>query len=153
MIGVTETALLSYEIQPHEHVVAVKTSKLEKANANAKYFDLCLQDTVSDYWTERAADNEQLSYHPMIRIRFPCFGWGVRKRLTYTIALSKSVSTRITVDALIVPTSWWVDDCEGTYWVIQMTHAGRIPESITPLIVELGYKERVVGWTADATTG
>lgn len=85
MIGASEPTLLSYEIQPHEWAPAVKTSELDKANANAKYFELCLQDIVGDYSTERDADNEQLSYPPMRPTRFPCFGWGSRKRLTYTL--------------------------------------------------------------------
>lgn len=151
IIGTNETMLLSYEIQPHEMAVVVRTAELDKANAAAKDFELCLQDTVGDdggeYDDERSEDGEILGGG---QVRFPCLGWGRRRRLSYTIALSRCMSARIDVDAVVVPTSWWIDDCEGTYWVVQMTYAGEVPERVNANRRLEG--RQVVGWKADATS-
>lgn len=152
MINIKETTLLSYTIQPHGGCVAVRTSDLDTANAAAKDFELCLQDTIGDegglYDEVRLEDDEVFDRNAGL-VRFPCLGWGQRRRVTYTIALSRSISTSIAFDALIVPTSWWIDDCEGTYWVVQMTHAGEIHEE---LFTSRKMGCVVVGWKTDATS-
>lgn len=150
IMGTKETTLLSYTIEPHQGSVAVRTSELDRANTAAEDFELCLQDTIGDdsggYDDDRSEDYELR--HNADPVLFPCFGWGRRRRLTYTIALSRSMSTTIAIDAVIVPTSWWIDDCEGTYWVVQMTDAGEIPKE---LYAKHGYE--IVGWKVDATQG
>jgi hypothetical protein len=154
MMDTNETTLLSYTIQPHgEGCVAVRSSELDKANTAAKDFELCLQDTIGDesgsYDDDRSADDEVFDRNAG-PVRFPCLGWGQRRRLTYTIALSRSISTSIAFDALIVPTSWWIDDCEGTYWVVQMTNAEEIHEELYDVQHAEGCV--VVGWKTDATS-
>ena len=70
-------------------------------------------DTVGEnYDEERSIDGGPLL--------FPCLGWGCRKRVTYSIRLSRSISASVSFDVVVVPTSWWPDDIEGTYCVIQI---------------------------------
>ena len=145
-IGREETILVSHELRPRGEVVAVRPAELEKANADANDYDLCLQDTIGGdaYEDARIADGEPIDARP---VRYPCLGWGRRKRLTYTLALSRSVRTTIAFDVMVVPTSWWADDCEGTYWVIQMIHPGET--RVKAAEPTFGYS--VVGWKCDAT--
>lgn len=149
MIGRKETILFSYEIQPHEGVVAVRSSELEKTTSTE--FELCLQDTIGDdgeeYEDARLKDHEMML--PRRFRRFPCLGWGRPRRLTYTIALSRFVSTTVAFDVVVVPTSWWVNDCEGDYWVVQMTEG--FPLQIDDVHRVEGYS--IAGWKRDATNG
>ena len=76
-----------------------------------------------------------------------CLGWGKRKRVSYAICLSRAISVRVFVDVLVVPTSWWIDDCEGTWSVVQM----RSLQGWSPPLV-CTYGSEVVGWVRKEET-
>ena len=85
---------------------------------------------------------------------FPCLGWGSRKRVGYSLCLSRVLSVNVESEVHLVPTSSWVDDCEGTFWVVQLIDA----ENEVPLPLALscyGYSNtegyEVVGWTSAQT--
>ena len=118
--------------------------------------DLVFVDTIGDeeYYDERSRagqDWESVGDGPWL---FPCLGWGSHTRVSYSLCLSRALSVRVEFHVHIVPTSWWVDDCEGTFFVVQLIDA----EKEVPLPRALscyGYSKtegyKVVGWTSAQT--
>ena len=107
--------------------------------------DLCIVDPHGDEYG--AYDEERNEYD--VESGVTCLSWGSHKRVSYSIRLSHAISVSVTFDVLVVPTSWWVDDCEGTFWVVQILNA----HEATPAKLALdsyGYSRRdgfrVAGW-------
>ena len=122
--------------------MAVKTNKKTESD------DLCILDTVGDnanaYDDERSEDGQQLDDEPRL---FPCLAWGLRKRVSYSIHLSHAMSVSVAFDVVVVPTSWWVDVCQGTYWVIQIVDATQpLPQEGPVSISARSIGFEVVGW-------
>jgi hypothetical protein len=117
--------------------------------------DLVFVDTLGDesglYDDERSLDGQDWKSVGDGPWLFPCLGWGSRKRVRYSLCLSRALSVSIEFDVYSVPTSWWVDDCEGTFWVVQLIDAGyAIPLPLA--LSSYGYSKtqgyEVVGWTS-----
>lgn len=117
-------------------------SKMVKTiDEETKLDDLCFRDPVG--------------YHfaiPDVPLHVPCFRWGVRKQMSYSIRLSHAMSVSVAFDVVVVPTSWWVDDCEGEFGVIQIISANEpIPDELE--LSSYGYSEvigyELVGWASE----
>ena len=110
--------------------------------------DLCVIDLIGDGGGEY--DNERTQYdhgYSDVPMLLPCLKWGWRKRVSYSIRLSHMMSVSVAIDILIVPTSWWVWDCEGMFWVIQILDASKpVPNMMKSDLYHCGY--RVVGWAS-----
>ena len=126
-------------------------SKLVKTiDEETKPDDLCILEPIGD--ESGAYDDERFDYGvhmDNVPLLLPCLRWGSRKRASYSICLSHTMSVSVAFDVLVVPTSWWVDDCEGTFWVIQIVNACKpLPDALN--LRCCGYSPRtgydVVGW-------
>ena len=86
--------------------------------------DLCIIDPVGDecdeYEDERCFNGVSRDDEPRL---FSCLGWGSRKRVSYSIRLSRAISVSVAFDVIEVPTSWLISDCDVTFWVIQILDA------------------------------
>ena len=110
-----------------------------------KHYDLVLSDPVGDEYSMyddlRDEDGLDESFNA-------CLGWGWRKEVAYSVRLSRDISVKVTFDVIVVPTSWWIDDCEGDWWTIQMVDAQRALPSKLELDARVSYNGyEVAGWT------
>lgn len=115
-------------------------------------FALCLVDEFGDergvYDEDRAHDGVHRDEAPDL---LPCLGWGVKRTLTYSIQLSKAVRASWSVEVVVVPTSLWIEECEGEWWGVQVLTAAcrrhlQIPCSIGDLRCGCTYYPAVAGW-------
>lgn len=133
-----------------EHVRPIRASKMAKTvDEGTKPGDLCIVDPIGDesgeYCEERIEHGEE--------VRLACLGWGVHKQVSYSMRLSHAMSVSVAFDVLVVPTSWWVNDCGtfcGTFWVVQMVNEN---ESSELDLESHGYSRLegydVVGWVSE----
>ena len=125
---------------------------VKKTDEETKLDDICIIDSIGDdadvYEGERSEDGQNVDDVPLL---LPCLQWGRRKRVSYSICLSHAMSVSVAFDVVVVPTSWWADDCEGTFWVIQIVDANTpLPEELE--LSRYGYSMSrgyyVVGWAS-----
>jgi hypothetical protein len=94
--------------------------------------DICIFDPIGDeygaYDDFRSECDHSLDEVPLLT---PCLKWSRRERVSYAIRLSHAISVSVAFDVHVVPTSSWVKDCEGTWWVIQAFDVTKpIPKNI-----------------------
>lgn len=115
------------------HEIPIWASDLDKRIDLRPSSDmLCLLDVYGNdsfkYDNERARDGSG---------GFPCVKWGEKRQKTYSIRLSRAVSMSVVFDVVVIPTSWWFDECDYGYWqVIQVvkdsTGHSESPDSLHP---------------------
>lgn len=132
---------------------SVWTGHISKKNAGADAYDLALVDGdgAEDMWyEEQRSEDDELERVSGRYKRDPCVGWGRREVRFYTIALSHDIRVSVSFDVVVVPTSWWMDDCEGDWFVIQLLSGKSIGDQ-TISCDKKGYSRThegvdVIGW-------
>lgn len=140
-IGRKQTLLLSFG-----HGGFIEGSNVVRATdldhvVNDEY-DLCLQMTFDD-------DCGLLDEHRFLFnefVRSPCMGWGCKRQLGFTIALSKALREEVCFDVHVVPNSLWLEEVEGDFAILQMTYADEPPPEQIVGVEEVFWE--VAGWKA-----
>lgn len=155
-IGAHNTFLLKDQIRfvdpsPEAGISGAFTEDIQKPSTMCEAYHLAIVDSVGDesgeYDDDRYEDDEELNNIPK---RLPCIGWGVLETRTYTLALSRDICVSIEIDVVVIPTSWWFEESEGDWTVIQIIEGKRAPDH-TLCLDKKGYTltdERpfVIGW-------
>jgi len=123
IVGQKETFLLPETVHHCVHdrgFRVISTSQLENARPEATGYQLGFLDSCGDecgeYDSECSEDDQE--GRP-----YTCLGWARKKRVTYSIRLSRAICESVTFDVLVVPTSWWGTCYEGEWWVVQIVDA------------------------------
>ena len=107
------------------------STMVKKVDEETKPDDLCIEDRIGSFESADYADNRNLDGMNHRPTAAACLKWGSSKRVSYSIRLSKAISVSVAFDVVSVPTSLWVDDCEGDWWIIQMIDASKpLPDQL-----------------------
>jgi hypothetical protein len=125
---------------------SVWTGHISKKNARADAYDLALVDGdgAEDLYEEQRSEDDERERVSGRYKRDPCVGWGRREVRFYTIALSHDIRVSVSFDVVVVPTSWWMDDLEHYWFVIQLL-SGKRSSDQTISCDKKGYSRTYMG--------
>ena len=127
-VGPKETTMLPETIEVDDSsavaeyssgILARKVSHVLATKRSSADYEFCVVDLFAeevDTIDDREGDGVLLPGGPTL---YPCYGWGSRRRVTYSICLSRAIRASFTLEVVVVPTSWWLEDSEGDWLVIQ----------------------------------